>query len=585
VTEAEIARLAHRLAEVERRLGALEAAGGHAPAVASEIPSPAAIEPAKPDAQDGFSLPLAGRTLVVLAGAFALRAITETGVFPQVIGMALGLAYAILWIVLLDRAAGAGKRTSATLHGVAAAIIGFPLLWEATAGFKILTPAAGAAALTAFTAIALFVAHRRSLRRLAWVFTVGAVAAAIALTVATKALVLFSVFLLLLGVVTLWLGYIHRWRGPGWFAAAAVDGIVLLLALMVRVGDPERLAQILPPVFLVGIQLALVVLYIGSFGLRTLTRGRDLRSAEIAQGVVALLVGLGGAAVITHLSGLSGVGFGLVSLLLAAGCYGVSFAVMDRNLGSRVNFIFYTSLALTFTVVAVSELLEDLPRALAFSAIAVISSWLGSHRLRATLSLHGAVYVTAAAVFSGLAVGSIGALVGPSERIAGWITISGVAALLASAICAWLPVASHGRTWGRLSGGPKLVMLIVLAVGVGGVLISLLAPLVARDADAAIEPGQLASLRTCVLALSAILLAWIGRSSRFREAAWLVYPLLVAGGLKLLLEDMRAGRAVTLFVSLAFYGGALIIAPRIARRAEKNEPSSSSTPPPTAGAA
>ena len=84
--------------------------------------------------------------------------------------------------------------------------------------------------------------------------------------------------------------------------------------------------------------------------------------------------------------------------------------------------------------------------------------------------------------------------------------------------------------------------------------------------------------------MSAILLAWLGRRSRFEEATWLVYPLLVAGGLKLLLEDLRAGRAATLVVSLAFYGGALILAPRLARRTEKNEPSSSSTPPPTAGA-
>jgi len=34
----------------------------------------------------------------------------------------------------------------------------------------------------------------------------------------------------------------------------------------------------------------------------------------------------------------------------------------------------------------------------------------------------------------------------------------------------------------------------------------------------------------------------------------------------LLLEDVRAGRALTLFLAFALYGGALIVAPRLARR-------------------
>jgi hypothetical protein len=46
----------------------------------------------------------------------------------------------------------------------------------------------------------------------------------------------------------------------------------------------------------------------------------------------------------------------------------------------------------------------------------------------------------------------------------------------------------------------------------------------------------------------------------------LVYPILIAGGLKLLLEDIRAGRALTLFISFALYGGALILSPHLARR-------------------
>ena len=80
-------------------------------------------------------------------------------------------------------------------------------------------------------------------------------------------------------------------------------------------------------------------------------------------------------------------------------------------------------------------------------------------------------------------------------------------------------------------------------------------------ADAAV----LATVRTAVLGASALALGFLGRVPAFREAHRLVYPLLVAGGIKLAIEDFPQGRAVTLFVALAIYGGALILTPRIAR--------------------
>ena len=58
----------------------------------------------------------------------------------------------------------------------------------------------------------------------------------------------------------------------------------------------------------------------------------------------------------------------------------------------------------------------------------------------------------------------------------------------------------------------------------------------------------------------------IGRSARWQGARLLVYPILVAGGVKLVFEDLRAGSASTLFVSLAAYGSALILAHRVTRR-------------------
>jgi hypothetical protein len=100
-------------------------------------------------------------------------------------------------------------------------------------------------------------------------------------------------------------------------------------------------------------------------------------------------------------------------------------------------------------------------------------------------------------------------------------------------------------------------------MSLNGIAVALLDPLVAGESG---DPAATAALRTVVLAASAFLLAWLSRFDRSRPAAWLVYPFLVAGGLKLLLEDLRMGRPVTLFVSLAVYGGVLILAPRLLRK-------------------
>jgi hypothetical protein len=61
-------------------------------------------------------------------------------------------------------------------------------------------------------------------------------------------------------------------------------------------------------------------------------------------------------------------------------------------------------------------------------------------------------------------------------------------------------------------------------------------------------------------------LALAYRRLRGPELRWLVPPALVVGGLKLLAEDVPRGRPATLFLSLAAYGGALVLVPRLLRR-------------------
>jgi hypothetical protein len=90
-----------------------------------------------------------------------------------------------------------------------------------------------------------------------------------------------------------------------------------------------------------------------------------------------------------------------------------------------------------------------------------------------------------------------------------------------------------------------------------------LAPLVAGEP---VDAGVFASMTTVVLAGSAVAVAAVFRITGWVEFRWLVYPVLVAGGLKLIADDFRHSMPSTLFGALAVYGVALILAPRILRR-------------------
>jgi uncharacterized membrane protein len=61
-----------------------------------------------------FDLALVGRTLIVLGGAFLLRAITESGVVSPSVGVSLGLAYAVTWLLARIRPRCRGRARSTT---------------------------------------------------------------------------------------------------------------------------------------------------------------------------------------------------------------------------------------------------------------------------------------------------------------------------------------------------------------------------------------------------------------------------------------------------------------------------------------
>jgi hypothetical protein len=269
-------------------------------------------------------------------------------------------------------------------------------------------------------------------------------------------------------------------------------------------------------------------------------------------------------------AGLGLVGLGVVALLLAGMSY-LTAVLVDRRFPGRRSFLFYTFLGLIFTLTALPSIARGTVLVIALSATAWFMAWLGGHWRRATLSLHGAFYTLGGAVTSGLLGLSLHAFVGASLPAAPIPPGQWVALACAIGFCAF-PMATHGRTWGRFSRVPRIAILALAVTGLGGILISLTHGLLPAG-EAGPDAAVLAAYRTGILAAAAVGLAWMGWWRR--EAEILVYPVLAAGGLKLILEDIPAGRPATLVASLAFFGGALILAPALTRRRAAKPPTSS----------
>jgi len=562
--EAKVAELTDALRRVEQRVAALERAR---PATVRRVV--AAPQAEVEEAAGGPSelgdvtrwLSLAGRTLLVLAGAFVLRALTDSGKVPAWLGVGMGFAYAGIWIAMADRAGTRGQSSSAGFHGLAAVMIGFPLLFEATSKFRLLPAPVATAVLAAFTAVALGVAARRRLQALAWLVSLGGIPTALALMAVGGRLAPPALYLVLLGVATLWLGYVRDWVFVRWPVALVTDLVVVFMALrVVRPGSIEGPGS----AFLV--QFALMALYLGSIAARTLLLQRDVVVFELVQTAAAILVGLGGASWVASSSGMGAGGFGAASLALGLATYAVAFAFVERRQKGRANFYFYSSVAIVFVLAGTGLVLPARALPLVWAALAVASCAVARRQGRRTLGAHGAIYAVAAAIAGDLLGHALETTVG--SPLVPWTPAPFGSLLVIAALgaTAWLRGGTARAT--TLERGLQVALLGTLAIASAGVAIGWLVPIFAGAPGPEAGLGAVATVRTAVLVVGVLLLAWLGRFDAWREAGWLAYPALAATGLKVLVEDLPRSRPATLFLTLALCGAALILVPRLrARRA------------------
>jgi hypothetical protein len=560
--------LEERLAAVERRLEAIERRLTERPTAPPPASGRPAIEPAATEIDTASivsTVGLIGRTLIVLGGAFLIRFLTESKMLPHLGGTVGGIVYALGWVFMADRASRRGDAQSATFHGLAAALIGFPLLWETTLKFEYLAPLQSAAAVTIFTAIPLAVARSRHMRSLAAVIGAPAAVTMLALAFATKTIPPFFAALLVLGLASLVLAYEQKWYGLGAFVALVADfGVTLATVIRLLRPDGEALTS-LGLLSLSALQVALGAVYFGTFSALVFVRNRNLSVPEIAQVVVVLLIGFGGFFGAAHVAPSVRPELGIASFALSAACYFGAYRLLRRETERQRTFGVYSATAATAGLVGAYLCFRGPVLSVVLALAALASSVFGSRERSVTLGLHGAAYILAAALASGLAEGLALIYAGTTLVPAFWWAPAPWTVIAVSAAVILLQPRSPDGLFERNFRRARVPALLLAAATLGALIISgvfFLYP----GSGGGFERAESAILRTAVLSAGAVLLALLGRVKRFAQSRWLVSLFLAAGGAKLLAEDIPSGEPSILFACLALYGAALILAPRLLKK-------------------
>ncbi len=550
--ERDLRDLARRVSQIERQLGAN--APAPAAAVATDQPPAAALP------ETAALLPALGRALLGLAGAYLLRAFTESSVLPAAAGVTLGIVYALAWLVWAARTP-AERQASAAIHSLTAVVVLAPLLWEATLRFHVVGAWAAGAILLLFTLFGLAVSWRKNLLIVATIATLAGLGTAAALLMATHDVLPFTFVFLAIGAAVEASACLDHWLSERWLAAIAADLAVLLATWLVtnQRGLPEVYAPISREWLLVA-QGLLLVIYLASTIVRTLLRGVAFTGFETAQCALAFAIAVGGGLRLSH----AGPAIGGLAAACGLACYVVSFARLDRPGGHGRNFYTYSTFAILLTLAASGILLAGAAGWGAWLLIALACFWAGGRFGRLTLEVHGALYLWLALAVSGALAHAGQFLLGNSV----WTDRSRfgiVAAAITAALCYGLAVRdTRGReTWNfRALRFAAAIPPVWLAAGISaGAVTAAYHGLFGAGATHA----YCATMRTGVLALVALLAAWAGSRWRGLELARLIYPLMLAGAGRLLLLDLHQDRKAAMVLSLLLYGAALIILPRLTR--------------------
>lgn len=552
----EIGHLREELHELRRRVDALErgADSRPQPVLLPAVSAPGA-ELGVPTAPN--AVPILGRAILGLAGAYLLRALAESSALPRLAVVGAAILYAFGWLVFsvwdMRRSTLAG-----TTYAVTASLILMPLLWEATVRFEVLPAAAAASILLAFLVLSFLLPFSgigdpaAKSGAVAAVSTWTTLLTAIVLMIQTGDLLPFELAVLAIAAVIevgACLGHARNMRAPA--AAAADFAIWTMLFVLTRPGGIPEHYRPISVAASVALCALLFVIYEGSIAWQTVSKRRAIAIAEIVQTAVAILLAAGGTLILTQFKAAASVGG--ISALACAACYFAAFTRFAE--GPRRNHHVFAAWGVILGIAACLLVLPPLELIVIWSVAAVLALLAGSRTHQPTLILHGNLYLFAAALVSGLAARFLNAFTGASllpAEAALWIIAISAACCYAACLFATAEIGARASA----------VSALILAVSVASLLVLLLVPVV----GGAGSPSFVATFRTLVTCGLALGLAFAGSRAKRRELIWISYAAIALGTIKLITEDFRHSHPAGLAISLVFYGGLLILVPKMSAK-------------------
>lgn len=555
--------LEEAVARQERRVAALEGLNATQRGEDTGSPESRKLAEASPAAvADQWSLSafkgtpaLVGRSLLILAGAFLLRALTEAGSLATGTGVGLGLAYGASWIIAAAMAARKGARASAGFFGVCAAVIAGPLIFEASTEFGVLSPTGSAAMLAIMTAAGLIVASRWRLPESAWVFVIGALVTAAALAVVRPPGEMATAVLVAVGLAAAWSEGLYRWESLRWLTAVGADiGVLRLTAMATAPGGPHGIDP--PNVTLVAVLQGVLLLgYVGSSVGRAVRGRHRIRVFDYVQTALVWTIGWGGAIQLAEVHDRGTFGLAVFALAVGLAAYAAAYGAVEAKQGTNRSSFFLSTLGLALVLLALPGVAGG-ASAVTWAVLALIAAAAGSRWDRLTLRVHAVLLLLAAWTSSGLAAEAARDLSGRS----GLEALPGVGAILVAALSTATTLVVLFSRRLENSGWPQRLPLTALLAMTGVVLTSMTVSV----AELAV-PSAALWIGTLALSLMTIVSAILASRWGVREAGWLVYPLLALAGLRVVLVDLASGRTIVFVIALAAYGAALITSPKILR--------------------
>lgn len=548
----QVADLRRRVLNLEQQLGV--AAEG--PVASMPAPSPAT--PVMGLELSPGIVPVMGRMLVAIAGAYALRALTEWGILPDAIGVTLGLAYGLIWLVI---AARSSAKLAAVVNCCTSVLVIAPLVWEATLHLQAISSATSASLLAAYSLIALGLVWKTGHRLVATIACSSSIVMSIALLLARDDIVPFTTALLAIAAAAELAAWRGRQPGARAFAAISADCAVLLFSwLMSRPqGLPETWAPVSPP-FVLAAQIALALIYLATAVVQTVARRRTLSFPEMFRTAAALLIGIGGAVWVFNQHRAIMLALGLVALAGGIASYAVSFRMFERE--DKWNFRAWATFGLFLALAGISLPFSRAGFWMLCCICAGVCCWTARAFRLPTLGLHGAVYLAVGSAAAGATGQSLQVLFGGGAVVEWQASL----AVIAAGIVSWAAIArvsadGDARWRNQVS---SLVIAGHLAWLTAG-LVEFSALGIRQAAFGAKAAGQADTLATMVLTGMSLMLAWLATKWDRREFAWLLYGLMAVCGYKLAVRDFRTEHSIALVISLLSYGCALILLPRLLR--------------------